>query len=272
MTTHLKKTQGFQKKIWGYYQRNGRKLPWRETENPYHILVSEIMLQQTQVNRVAKKYPEFITAFPHIAALAEAPLTKILRVWQGMGYNRRALYLKQIAQRIARDYNGIVPQEISKLERLPGVGPATARSIAAFAFNAPVAFIETNIRSVFIHEFFPRRKNITDKELLPLVKQAMDYNKRAREWYHALMDYGAMLKKEIQNPSRRSVHHGKQAPFKGSNRELRGKMIRALMDKPRTFADLMSIMSAPRENVKYNLNALENEGLLKKQKGKFTIV
>lgn len=245
-------------------------MPWRETRDPYHILVSEIMLQQTQVDRVAKKYPEFIAAFPTIQALAGAPLIKILRVWTGMGYNRRALYLQRIAQRIVRDYNGRVPKALVDLEILPGVGPATACSIAAFAFNAPVAFIETNIRSVFIHEFYPDRRRVSDRQCMPLVKKTLD-QKNPREWHYALMDYGAMLKKQIKNPSRRSAHYAQQPKFKGSNRELRGQMVRALIHQPQTCADLMKIVSVPRQKLEYNLNALRNEGLLKKQKGKFII-
>lgn len=260
----------FQKKVWQYYAQRGRTMPWRETTDPYHIMVSEIMLQQTQVDRVAKKYQEFIAAFPNVQALAGAPLIKILRVWAGMGYNRRALYLQKIAQRIVRDYNGRVPRAFEDLACLPGVGPATACSIAAFAFNAPVAFIETNIRSVFIHEFYPDRRRISDRQLMPLVQKTID-RKNPREWYYALMDYGALLKKQMKNPSRRSTHHAQQSAFKGSNRELRGQMVRALMNKPQTLADLMKSVRAPRQTVEYNLNALQNEGLLKKQKGKFAI-
>jgi len=260
----------FKKTIGEYYRKHGRKMPWRETDDPYRILVSEIMLQQTQVDRVAKKYPEFIAAFPHFKILASAPLKNVLRVWTGMGYNRRALYLKKIAETVVRTYQGVVPKEITELERLPGIGPATARSIAAFAFNMPHAFIETNIRSVFIHEFFPGCRTVADVKLMPLVEQALD-KKNPREWYYALMDYGAMIKKQAHNPSRRSAHHAQQPKFKGSNRELRGKMLKVLIKKSHTLADLMKGVSVSRQQLKQNLNALQNEGLLTKRNGKFII-
>jgi A/G-specific adenine glycosylase len=131
----------FRQKIYRYYRRNGRPLPWRKTRNPYHILVSEIMLQQTQVERVMQKYPRFIASFPDFKTLAKAPLRKILQQWQGMGYNRRALFLKKIAVEVVEKFNGRLPRTMEELMTLPGIGKNTAASISAFAFNKPVAFI-----------------------------------------------------------------------------------------------------------------------------------
>ncbi len=254
----------FQKIVWDYYKEHKRDLPWRRTKNPYHIIVSELMLQQTQVDRVVKKYPEFIRAFPSIDALAKARLQDILRVWQGMGYNRRALYLKRIAQAIVKDYAGVVPRSPALLEKLPGIGYATARSIAAFAFNEPVVFIETNIRSVFIKSFFPLKKAVSDAAIMPFVEQALDCD-RARAWYSALMDYGSMLKKIGDNPSRKSARYARQASFKGSSRELRGKVVKALSARPATINNLLAITSAPRAKLDDIIRGLSRDGLIKKQ-------
>lgn len=256
----------FQKTVWEYYREHKRDLPWRRAKNPYHIFVSEVMLQQTQVDRVVKKYPEFIRAFPDIPALARAPLQKVFRVWQGMGYNRRALHLKRSAEIMVKEYGGMVPQSLAALEQLPGIGPATARSIAAFAFNAPVVFIETNIRSVFINAFFLGKKVIRDKDIMPFVEKALERGK-ARAWYSALMDYGSMLKKTAVNPSRRSAHYARQAPFKGSSRELRGKIVKVLAARPATISGLLTATSAPRAKLDDIMRGLIRDGLIKKRGG-----
>ena len=221
----------FRKMILSFYERNGRDMPWRHTTNPYHILVSEIMLQQTQVDRVRKKYPEFITAFPTYASLADAPLHQVLALWQGMGYNRRAIVLQACARKVRDEHNGFLPSDEDVLETLPGIGHATACSIAAFAFNRPVVFIETNIRRVFIHFFFNDRSSVRDREILPFAEQAL-YRENPRVWYWALMDYGSELKNAIPNPNRKSAHYTKQATFKGSDRQIRGIVIRSLLKVP----------------------------------------
>ncbi|MFA6427315.1 MAG: A/G-specific adenine glycosylase [Candidatus Magasanikbacteria bacterium] len=185
------------------------------------------MLQQTQVKRVAEKFPQFIKAFPNFKSLAQASLTEILRAWQGMGYNRRALFLKKIAEIVIRDYKGKLSDNDETLKKLPGIGPNTAASICAFAFNKPTIFIETNIRSVFIHEFFSDKKIISDKDIFPLVEQTMDI-RNPREWYSALMDYGTMIKSTHGNPNIKSRHYARQSAFKGSNREIRGSILKLL--------------------------------------------
>ncbi len=144
----------FQKTIYRYYGKYGRTFPWRMTHNPYHILISEIMLQQTQVQRVMGKYEPFINAFPDFSSLARAPLRLILKQWQGLGYNRRAIALKLISRRIMEEFHGELPSSVETLMTLPGIGRATASAISAFAFHIPSVFIETNIRRVFIHGFF----------------------------------------------------------------------------------------------------------------------
>jgi A/G-specific adenine glycosylase len=185
------------------------------------------MLQQTQAARVEKKYTEFIAALPNFASLAQASLKKVLTLWQGLGYNRRALALHELAKKVVTEHNGILPNQPATLQTFKGIGPNTAGSICAFAFNTPALFIETNIRTVFIHYFFPRKKEITDQQLLPLITQTLD-QKNPREWYFALMDYGVYLKKQFPNPSKKSAHHVIQSKFAGSDRQIRGALIKFL--------------------------------------------
>ncbi|MGA2121706.1 MAG: A/G-specific adenine glycosylase [Methanoregula sp.] len=263
----------FQRTVLSYYERSGRHdMPWRHTTDPYHILVSEIMLQQTQVERVTLKYPEFIAAFPDFTALAGAPLANILRVWQGMGYNRRAIALQKCAIRVTGEYGGILPRDVDTLATFPGIGYATASSIAAFAFNLPVAFIETNIRRVFIHYFFRNKDPVRDDEILPLVDQAL-YRKNPRVWYWALMDLGASLKKSVPNPNRRSVHYTKQSAFEGSDRRLRGQVLKLLVSRGEmASAAIIRELGKDRDRVLKILAGLEEEGFIRKAGKKIMLV
>ncbi len=219
----------FQKTIWDFYGCFGREFPWRNTNDPYRIAISEVMLQQTQTFRVIEKYEQFIEAFPSFERLAEASLRDVLSVWQGLGYNRRGKFLHEMAQMIVQKHDGELPDTPEKLIILPGIGPATAASIAAFAFNKPTVFIETNIRTVFIHFFFRDEQDVHDQEIMPLVAQSVNHE-NSREWYYAIMDYGVMLKRTMPNPSRKSKHHKKQSTFEGSNRQIRGQIIRKLTE------------------------------------------
>ena len=184
------------------------------------------MLQQTQVDRVVPYYKAFLKKFPNVKVLASAPLSDVLHLWQGLGYNRRAKMLHSAAKEIVNAHNGRFPKTYEDLIMLPGVGEYTAKAIRTFSYNEPEVFIETNIRTVFIYHFFSRAKNITDATLLPFIEQTLD-RKNPREWYAALMDYGTHLKKEHPNPSRKSAHHTTQKPFKGSDREIRGAILKA---------------------------------------------
>jgi len=256
----------FRAAVYAYHRANPRPMPWRETGDPYRILVSEIMLQQTQVDRVRAKYTEFLGAFPTVHELAAAPLSDVLQVWQGLGYNRRALYLKRCSEEIVRDYAGHFPRTIDELQSLPGIGPYTARAVAAFAFGVAEPLIETNIRTVFLHMFFNNRENVCDSEIMPLIAAALDRD-NPREWYYALMDYGAMLKQTNPNPGRRSRHHTQQSRFEGSNRQLRSRLLREIMEQPGiTLEKLLSILAAEQEPVERNLEALQREGFLVKQR------
>jgi A/G-specific adenine glycosylase len=261
----------FQAVIYEYYNRHGRDLPWRKTENPYHILVSEIMLQQTQVERVIQKYGHFISVFPDFSSLAQATLQDVLRIWQGMGYNRRALALQRTADIIMTEFGGILPRDIELLKKLPGIGKTTAASTYVFAFNKPAVFIETNIRRVFIHQFFADHDNVNDREILPLVEKTLDRS-HSRLWYYALMDYGAMLKKLIQNPNRKSSHYRKQPPFEGSDRQVRGEILRVLLkDSPLSTSEIGNTMRIARKRLQKTLNRLEEEGFIKEHGGTYTI-
>ncbi len=214
--------------VYAYYRRHARLFPWRETKNPYRILVSEVMLQQTQTERVVGKYEKFIARFPSFSTLADASLQSVFKAWQGLGYNRRAVSLKETAVRVIEEHDGILPKDLNALMKLPGIGRSTAGAILAFAYGIPVAFIETNIRRVFIHFFFSEREDVKDSEILPLVEQTLD-RENPRDWYYALMDYGAMLKTKLPNPNRKSAHYTRQAPFEGSNRQIRGMILKLLL-------------------------------------------
>ena len=253
----------FKKIIWNHYKKNKRIFPWRKTKDPYKILVSEIMLQQTQAPRVVSKYLSFIKKFPNIKSLTKASLSEVLREWQGLGYNRRAKYLKSCAEIVVKKYDGKFPKDFNMLVELPGIGLATAGDLMAFAWNMPVTVIETNIRSVFIHCFFPKeseQRKIHDKEIIPLIEKTLD-TKNPREWYSALMDYGAYLK-ETSNPSRKSAHYLKQSAFKGSNREKRSKILKPILEKPRTGKEISEFLGYTKEITDKNIQSLIKEGMI----------
>lgn len=225
-----------------------RDLPWRNTRDPYGIWISEVMLQQTQVPRVLTRWEAWLDRFPSIQALAQAPVAEVLEEWQGMGYNRRALALKNAAEMIADEYDGEMPRDVKRLCALPGIGPATAQGIRSFAFDLPGVYLETNVRTVFLHHFFPDVPGVPDRELIPLVQAAcparedgehgpyavaQDGSDTPRTWYYALLDYGAFLKKTVPNPSRRSSTYTRQSSFEGSRRQKRAYIVRMLLDASR---------------------------------------
>ena len=204
-----------------------RDLPWRRTRDPYAVWVSEVMLQQTQVSRVDGRWQHWLERFPSVDALACASQADVLAEWQGMGYNRRALALMRAAQQI-RELDEF-PQDEAALKVLPGIGPATAAGIRAFAFNLPGTYLETNVRTVFLHELYPQEVGVSDRLLQPLVAVACP-SESARAWYYALLDYGAWLKRTVPNPSRRSRSHVRQSRFEGSHRQKRASVVRLLLD------------------------------------------
>ena len=226
-----------------HYREHGRDFPWRQTRDAYAILVSEVMLQQTQVSRVLPKYEEFLKTFPTMHTLAAAPVTAVLTAWQGLGYNRRALNLQRAAQAIVRDHRGVVPRSPAALRSLPGIGPATAAAVCAFAYDTPVPFIETNIRAAFIHFFFQECASVADAAILPLVELTLDRD-HPREWFYALMDYGVWAKKHFANPGRRSRHHTPQSPFAGSHRQLRSMILGVLLAAAPTVMSAADVLGA----------------------------
>jgi A/G-specific adenine glycosylase len=250
----------FKNLIWSYYAAHGRLFDWRNVADPYRVFISEVMLQQTQTYRVAHKYVQFISAFNSFDALASASLKDVLYHWQGLGYNRRGMYLHKAAQIVVQDYAGKLPSDPALLVMLPGIGKATAASIAAFAFNVPTIFIETNIRTVFIHCFFADKQDIDDKDILPLVQATLD-TENPREWYYALMDYGVMLKKTLPNPSRKSKHHQKQSKFEGSDRQVRGKIIKLLtqVSEPLSLEGLIKAVDDNAQRTQRILQQLSDE-------------
>ena len=264
----------FRKKVYGYYAKNGRNLPWRHTHDPYNIFVSEIMLQQTQVDRVIPKYQEFIKKYPNFNALANAPLSDVLHLWQGLGYNRRAMALKRAAEEVVRLYSAKLPEDYTKLLNLPGVGQYTAAAVLIFAFNKGLSTIETNIRSVFIENFFnTHKRKVSDKEIAKIARKTLD-KKNPRKWHWALMDYGAALKKIGKGANDRARSYRKQPSFKGSRRELRGKIITQLLaskGRGKREKEIAEIIGVSQIQISTVLKTLVNEGLLKKHRNVYTI-
>ena len=233
----------FQTKIHSFYSEKKRFFPWREKITPYKILISEVMLQQTQTARVIPKFENWIKIFPDFAALSQATNHEILSAWQGLGYNRRGLALGKIAQAVMSDHEGVLPSDLKTLITFPAIGVNTAASIAAFAFNSPTVFIETNIRTVYSHTFFTNEENIDDKKLLPLIEQTV-YKKEARQWYYALMDYGVHLKKSLPRINAASKHYAKQSKFEGSKRQVRGAIVKILTQvEQATYEDLIDMLA-----------------------------
>jgi A/G-specific adenine glycosylase len=262
------KTEKFRKLVADFHRAHGRHdLPWRKTHDPYAVLVSEIMLQQTQVDRVVPYYERWLERFPTVKKLADAPLSDVLKEWQGLGYNRRAKLLRECAKEIVEKHGGKIPNDFSALVALSAIGPYTAGAIRAFAFDEPEIFIETNIRAALLHHFFPRSKKVPDAKLIPILKKLLLHAKSPREWYSAFMDYGAHIKKTNPNPSRRSKHHAKQAPFEGSMRQLRGHLLRRLVQGPIKESALVREQTKSTYHIEKVLRAMEAEGLLIK-KGK----
>jgi A/G-specific adenine glycosylase len=250
----------FQELVWQKGRELYRDMPWRNTTDPYLVMVSELMLQQTQVDRVVPKYNEFIERYPDVYALATAPLADVLSLWNGLGYNRRAKFLHDSAVKIVADFDGRVPSTIEGLQTLPGIGPNTAAAIAAYAFNQPVGFIETNIRTVYFQHFFADSHLVTDDELRKVVGETAD-TEHPREWFWALMDYGSYLKKQGSGQLDKSAHYKKQSALKGSIREVRGQIIRSLTRADMSLSDLREDVIAD-ERFEPALEGLVKDGLV----------
>ena len=246
-------------------------MPWRLDTRAYYIVVSELMLQQTQVDRVIPKFVAFINEFPDFSSLASASLKHVLTTWQGLGYNRRAIYLHKLAQTVVAKYACTLPSTLTELETLPGIGHATASAICAYAHNQPVVYIETNIRSIYLHHFFTGQTDVPDSALLPLIEQTLDH-KNPREWYWALMDYGVWIKKTYGNPNARSKHHYKQSSFAGSTRQKRGAIIAYLtIHTSATRATLAQHSKATPDDLTIILDTLQKDGLITQHNGRYSL-
>ncbi len=261
----------FKKTVWKYYKKYGRHdLAWRHTVDPYKVLVSEIMLQQTQVSRVLEKYPLFLKTFPTFTALAKSPLSKVITTWSGLGYNRRAKNLHALSRIVVYELGGRLPTSEKELRQLPGIGSYTAGIIMAFAYDIPSVVIETNIRTVYLHHFFAKKKLVSDTQLLSIIASTLD-QKHPREWYWALMDYGSHLKSDGVKAHRNSKVYKKQSTFKGSRREVRGKLIKLLLDGPLTLTQVLDKSNIKKEMILPVLLVLINEGFIVKERGKYRL-
>ncbi|HWR10681.1 MAG TPA: A/G-specific adenine glycosylase [Rectinemataceae bacterium] len=237
-----------------------RDLPWRRDADPYAIMVSEMMLQQTQVPRVAPKFLSWMGRFPDIGSLAAATVDEVLSYWSGLGYNRRALALHRSGQIIVSDFGGEVPQDETTLRSLPGIGVYTSRAILAFAFDRPTVFLETNIRTVLLKHFFPEETGVSDRALEGIAAQVLDAA-APRLWYTALMDYGSELKRVEGNHSARGAAYKKQAPFATSFRRVRGAVLKRLVEGKKVPIDeLYASLPFSRETIERCASALVKEG------------
>lgn len=233
--------------VWDFYKEQGRHdLPWRRTRSPYKILVSEIMLQQTQVERVLPYYKKWLQQFPTVQSLAQVPLSHVLIAWQGLGYNRRAKALWESARIVTNEYGGRFPRGRTELEALPGIGHYTAGAVLSFAHNSPEVLLETNIRTAITHHFFKNIDVVSDTELMEVLTKVLDQT-NPREWNWALMDYGAHLKRSGIKINSKSKTYTKQSVFKGSDREIRGAILRALVGGKKSRTALLKLYGTDRE-------------------------
>ncbi|MDB5163587.1 MAG: mutY [Candidatus Saccharibacteria bacterium] len=282
----------FQKTVWEYYGAHGRDLPWRHPEpggnfEAYKIIVSEIMLQQTQVSRVVPKYHQFLERFPNVGTLARATLGDVLKVWSGLGYNRRAKFLHMAAKSLATMPE---PWPAEELIKLPGIGKNTAGAVTVYAYNQPAVFVETNIRTVFIHHFFKDYPQVSDSQILEYVLKTLPLQEEQpgqrihsalgamknppgvsgyREWYWALMDYGAYLKATVGTYSQVAKAFTKQSSFVGSKRQLRGQVIKLLTEQAIDTTRLVELL--PDTRLQQVLAELEAEGFVRRKNQQYSL-
>ncbi|MFX1254102.1 MAG: Fe-S cluster assembly protein HesB [Promethearchaeota archaeon] len=253
------KINRFHEKIFAWWEDNKRDFPWRQTTNPYHIMVSEFMLQQTQASRVVDKYLAFIRIFPTLNSLARADKADVFRLWSGLGYNRRAIWLHEAANLILQMEE--FPKDPSQLKKLKGIGSYTSRSILIFAFNLNLATVDTNIRRILIAEGFATEET-TERELFEIAEQIVPKN-RSRDYHSALMDYGALVKTATKTGIRPTSKQGK---FAGSNRQYRGRIVKYLTTKKRADREeLIRECSVPPEKADLIFDSLITDSLLQKK-------
>lgn len=285
--------QKFQNEILTYYQSNKRSMPWRDISNPYRIFISEMMLQQTQVERVKIKYAEFLKKFPDLKSVAQAEKSDILKVWQGLGYNRRALFIKRACEEILSKHKGVFPKDFKILQTLPGIGPSTAGAICAFAYNQPVYFIETNVRAVLLHFFFKNKEKVSDTEVMHALQKVTPYDSARhphvdgdpgsldshlrgndefitispRDWYYALYDYGTHLKKTLGKNKiklhQKSKHYNKQSKFEGSFRQKRAQVLKLKLSNSNiSDIEILNSLNLSPQELEDVFISLDKDGLI----------
>jgi A/G-specific adenine glycosylase len=264
--------QKFRNIVWKYYAEHGRHtLPWRKSYNPYKVLISEMMLQQTQVERVIPYFKAWMKKYPSVRALAKAPLADVLRQWQGLGYNRRAKFLHGAAKEIVATYNGKIPEDAAILESIWGIGSYTARAIVTFAYNHDAIVLETNTRTAITHHFFADRESVSDEDVSHMLKKVLPHG-RSREWYSALMDYGAYLKRSGVRINAKSKGYSKQSTFKGSGRKARGALLRHLTKGPEGKMKLMKLLPNERKDqLEEQLQKLVKEGMVERSRSVYRL-
>ena len=253
------RVRAFRRKVLRFYRRSGRDLPFRHTTDPYRIVVAEVMLQQTQVDRMLFWYEAWLERWPDWHSLARAGRREVLKMWSGLGYNRRALYLLETARRVVNEYQGRLPSDYRALIRLPGIGPYVANAVLVFAFGQRRAAVDTNVRRVLIHELgLP--PDIPAKAVQEIAQAVLPRTDPA-EWHHALMDYGALaLPRQAGRP--RSREAGER--YEGSLRQVRGEIIRRLTTAARIRLDTVArSLACPLGTVVRAATALEKEGLVR---------
>jgi A/G-specific adenine glycosylase len=271
MALSSKKIEHFQALIWNFHKNQRRDFPWRNTTIPYRILISEIMLQQTQTDRVIGYYKRFLRKFPTFKALSQASFSEVLIEWQGLGYNRRARFLWELSRQVTQLYKGKLPSSPETLMKLPGIGSYTAQAICVFAYNQPHPLIETNIRALYIDYFFKKKSLIKDSHILPFISATIDQG-NPREWFYALMDYGSALKKKDRAVNKRSAHYVRQSPFKGSRRQIRGMVLKRLINaKALSLKNLVDQIQKDAQLVESVITDLVIENMIESFRGKLRL-
>lgn len=252
MEISLKQISDFQEKIWSFWKNNQRDLPWRKTQDPYKIFISELMLQQTQVDRVITKYKEFLEKFPNQESIINASDADIIRMWKGLGYNKRALYAKKAMVYLQKHFGGKFPGNEKDLKKLPGVGEYTARAILSFALHQKVTLIDTNIRQVIQNEF-SKEKELPEHAVFLIAKKVLPKEK-TWEWHQALMDYNALFLSKTKIKKKNS----NKIPFKETNRFVRGKIIDLLRENSYSEINLIVSMKKFKKSKKDVIIAVES--------------
>ncbi|EKE40297.1 hypothetical protein ENUP19_0304G0045 [Entamoeba nuttalli] len=262
------KIKQMHEKILKFYEKEGRKLPWRETTDKYKILVSEVMLQQTQVTRVIEKYKSWLIRFPTIQDLAKANLADVLEEWNGLGFNSRGKRLRDLAIEVCERYNGIIPSSVDKLLNLPGIGPYTANAVLIFSENQDIATVDANIRRILIHELSLDEKT-PENILFAYANKCLPLG-RSRDWHNALMDYGALV---ATGKKTGITAKSKQSKFEGSRRSYRAELLRRIRKNNGSLSieNCEEVIKGTKYTLEEIIEGLEKDGIVHKE-GDFIIL